>query len=110
MSGWLELLRQQVAAKGVRAVARELGLSKSTVSLAVSGRYPASTRKIEEAVRRVYGEGRALLCPELGEISVATCVRNWEEAQRIGLRTNDPDKLRLFRVCRDCPVRGKEVA
>jgi len=110
MSGWLELLRQQVERKGVRAVAKELGLSASTVSLVVTGRYPASTRKIEDAVRRAYGEGRELECPVLGRIAVEECVRNWEEAQRVGLRTNDPDKLRLFRTCRACPAREREVA
>ena len=105
MSGWLRLLKQQVEAKGVRRVAQELSLSKSTVSLVVTGRYPASTRKIEEAVRRVYGEGKEVRCPVLGQVPVEACVRYWEEAQRVGLRTNDPEKLRLFFVCRGCPLR-----
>lgn len=54
---WLELLRRMCAERGSQAkVAEELGLSKTTVSLVLAGKYPARSEAIGAAVLEVYGQ------------------------------------------------------
>ena len=102
---WLSILRDQVAAKGLPAVAADLGVAKSTVCMVAGGKYPASTQRIEGRVLVVYG-GASCACPVLGTIDAAVCAANQERARRIGLRAGNPETLRLFKTCSNCPVRG----
>ena len=102
---WLSILRGQVAAKGLPAVARELGVVKSTVSMVVNGKYPASTDRIQARVLATYG-GQTVTCPVLGGIDAAACAANQDRAKRIGLRAGNPETLRLFKTCSNCPVRA----
>lgn len=102
---WLSMLRDQVAARGLPAVAKDLGVAKSTISMAVNGKYPARTDKIEARVLAVYG-GATVVCPVLGAIDAAVCAANQDRARRIGLRAGNPETLRLFKTCSTCPVRG----
>jgi len=103
--GWLEILRDQVAAHGLPVVARELGVAKSTVCMVAKGTYPARTDKIEARVLAVYG-GATVTCPVLGGIDAAACAAHQDRAKRIGLRAGNPETLRLFKCCSNCPVRG----
>jgi len=103
--GWLEILRDQVVVKGLPIVARELGVAKSTVCMVAKGTYPARTDKIEARVLAVYG-GATVTCPVLGSIDAAACAANQDRAKRIGLRAGNPETLRLFKCCSNCPVRG----
>ena len=103
--GWLEILRDQVAVKGLPIVARELGVAKSTICMVAGGKYPASTKRIEARVLAVYG-GATVVCPVLGSIDAAACAANQDRAKRIGLRAGNPETLRLFKCCSNCPVRG----
>lgn len=102
---WLDILRDRVAALGLVAVAKDLGTAKSTVSMVVNGKYPARTDKIEAKVFAVYG-GQTVACPVLGGIDAAACAANQDRAKRIGLRAGNPETLRLFKTCSNCPVRG----
>lgn len=102
---WLSILRDQVAAKGLPTVARELGVVKSTVSMVVNSKYPASTDRIQARVLATYG-GQTVTCPVLGGIDAAACATNQDRAKRIGLRAGNPETLKLFKTCSNCPVRG----
>lgn len=102
---WLSILRDQIAAKGLPAVATELGVAKSTISMVAGGKYPARTDRIEARVLAVYG-GATVACPVLGAIDTATCAGNHDRARRIGLRAGNPETLRLFKTCSNCPVCG----
>lgn len=104
---WLSLLRDQVAVKGLPAVAKDLGVAKSTVCMVVGDKYPASTTRIEARVLAVYG-GATVACPVLGGIDAAVCAGNQARARRIGLRAGNPETLRLFKQCSNCPVRGEK--
>lgn len=104
---WLDILRDRVAVLGLVTVAKELGTAKSTVSMVVNDKYPAKTDRIEARVLAVYG-GATVACPVLGGIDAATCAANQERARRIGLRAGNPQTLRLFKCCSNCPVRGSK--
>ncbi|WP_320034825.1 hypothetical protein [Halarcobacter sp.] len=51
----LEILRQQINEKSIGKVAKELGVSKATISLVKRGKYP-NPYKIYAKVRETYGE------------------------------------------------------
>lgn len=102
---WLEILRRQAEANGRSTVARELGVSASTISLVLADKYPASTDSIEARVMAIYGRDGLILCPELGEVTPATCVGCWERAHKIGVRCGNPATIRLHKACMKCDLR-----
>jgi len=102
---WLEILRRQTANKSTAAVARELGVSPTTISLVLSGKYGASTDRIERRVMRIYGAGDGIDCPVLGRITPLRCVETWERAGRIGSRAGNPRTIRLYKACLKCDLR-----
>lgn len=99
------ILRQQVGDKGQTAVARELAISRSALSLLLAGKYGASTSKMETRVRSIYGHGGKIPCPVLKETTPSTCATNYERARKIGLKAGNPATLRLFKTCLNCPIR-----
>lgn len=103
---WIEILRQQVALKGPKQVAKELGVSRTTVDLVCQEKYPASTEHIEARVRRIYGTTGKVACLVLGEISPARCAETWRKARDIGSKAGNPETLKLYRACINCNVRG----
>lgn len=103
---WMEILRRQVDAKGASVVAREMGISPSTVSLVLSGKYGASTARIERLVMQIYGDGEGINCPELGRITPLKCVETWERAGKIGSRAGNPRTIRLYKACLKCDLRN----
>ena len=73
---WMKLLTEAVARSNKTKVALELGVSRTTISLVMSGNYPASTDKIAERVLNTYGR---VVCPFLGvEITLAECKKHHE--------------------------------
>ena len=102
---WVEMLKQEVAAKGLKQVGKELGVSKSTVSLVCQGKYPAATEKIQERVAAIYGNNGKVTCPVLGVISPNRCAEIRERAKRIGGMAGNPETLRLYKTCVKCGVR-----
>lgn len=103
---WMEILRRQVQARGASVVARELGVSPTTVSLVLSGKYGASTARVERLVVRIYGSGDGIDCPELGKITPLKCVETWERAGKIGSRAGNPRTIRLYKACLKCDLRS----
>ena len=104
----ISILRQQVEARGQGAVSRELGVSKASVSLILSGKYQASTEHIEARVMKLYGGREGLICPHQGrEISPAECADLYGRAVSVGLRaTGNPATLRQYHACQHCTIRS----
>lgn len=104
---WLEMLKKEVAAKGPKQAAKELGVSRSTVDLVCQGKYPASTQKIKDRVLRIYGENGLVSCPAAdGDfISADLCADRWNKAKKIGMRASNPETLKLYKTCINCFVR-----
>jgi len=98
------LLTLHIDRKGRPEVARELGISKATISLILNDKYQASTNTIEAKIMAIYGNDGKVCCGLLGEISVADCTRNHDLAQRIRSAGN-PDTIRLHNACRNCTLR-----
>ncbi len=97
MSDWRVLLAEEAARTSIAATARRIGYSRTSVSLALAGKYPGQTDKLAEAVRAALG---TLVCPHL-ELSVtpADCAVNASGPAP----TSSPEALRLWRACQACP-------
>ncbi|UQZ89559.1 hypothetical protein C4J81_10225 [Deltaproteobacteria bacterium Smac51] len=104
----LDILRKRVDQHGQATVARELQLSKTAVSQFLSGKYQASTARIEERIMNLYGDSDKLICPhQEKEISPMECAQTYERAMSIGLRaTGNPETLRQHHACQHCRIRS----
>ncbi|MDA8085915.1 MAG: helix-turn-helix transcriptional regulator [Nitrospiraceae bacterium] len=104
---WQELLKREAEDKGQAQVAKELGVNKSTISLVLSGKYPAGTEKIEERVMNIYGNNGQVSCPGRGneEISPSACAETRKRAKDIGLNAGNLRSLKLYKTCLKCAVR-----
>ncbi|GAB6035798.1 hypothetical protein JCM15519_03570 [Fundidesulfovibrio butyratiphilus] len=93
---WLALLEEEAARTSIAAVARRLGYARTSVSLALSGKYPGTTDKLAATVLAVLG---TVDCPHLGfPVSPARCAANSGK-----MPTSSPGDLRLWRACQACP-------
>jgi hypothetical protein len=95
---WLEILRASVDRSGVVATAGLIGMSHTTVSLALAGRYPAKTKRL---ARRVLERLGIVTCPHLGEAMPAVVCAGWRNRP---IPQSDPAKLRHWSACRRCPI------
>ena len=103
---WIEILKREVEAKGPKQVAKELGISRSAVDLVCHGKYNASTAKIEQRVKKIFGnDNGGITCPVLGSISPNTCSEKWNLAKKIGMKAGNPETLKLYKTCMNCSVR-----
>lgn len=96
---WMDLLKAAVAAKGNnrRAVATELGISRTAVSRVLDEKYGAKTDNVAAKVIERYGR---VTCPHLGvEISLAEC-KNYHTGQ---VPTSSPRAMKHWRTCQTCP-------
>lgn len=93
---WLALLAAEASRTTIAATARRLGYSRTTVSLALAGKYPGGTDKLASTVQRILG---GATCPHLGRtVTAAECAANSDE-----MPTSSPAALRLWRACQTCP-------
>ena len=104
--GWMKILEEETRKKGNATVARELGISASAVSLVLSGKYPASTDKIEKRIMGIYGADGMIDCPILGLIKPDKCATSWERAKKIGMKAGNPATIRLYKACAACELRN----
>jgi len=97
---WLTLLTAAVNGSSKAQVALDLGVSRTTISLVMNGKYPASTEKIESLVMALYSR---VECPHLGEsIPITECKRHCSE----NAPTSSPRAMRLWRACQTCQNNG----
>lgn len=105
MSQWIEILKREVEAKGPKVVAQELGINRTTVDLVCQDKYQASTDKVIERVKKVYGHDGNVLCPVLDIITPLRCAELWNKAKKIGMKASNPETLKLYKTCLNCSVR-----
>lgn len=96
-------LREEVDKKGISQVAKELGVSKTTVYLVLQGKYK-SMERLMARIQAIYG-AKGILCPVLGEITPDICSQKWELAKVIGLKAGNPETLKLYKACQKCALR-----
>ncbi|ADP87628.1 helix-turn-helix domain-containing protein [Nitratidesulfovibrio vulgaris] len=98
MPDWLALLHKAVEGRTKAAVARELGVSRPSVSLLLAGRYPGRTDHMAARVLAVYGR---IACPHLSaDITTAQC-----RSMSGPVPTSSPAAIRHWRACQACPHR-----
>lgn len=98
MADWFELLKAQVAAKGVVVVAKELGYRNHTgVSLALKSRYPGRTDALARNVLATY---HTVECPHTGQTQHRS--RCAEIVSRTA-PTHNPLAMQHWRACQRCP-------
>jgi len=100
MKDWLTILKQAVEKSSRQAVADRLEVSRTTISLVMSGQYPAKTDKIAAKVLDVYAR---LTCPHSGaEITYAEC----RALSTSSVPTSSPQAMRHWRACQSCAYKG----
>ena len=95
---WREILQAQCQARGLAAVATQLGYSKATLSLVCSGKYGAHTDKIEEAVLEHFG---VVACPFEGQVLSVQVCRSWSQRD---VPTSSSWALQHWCACQACPL------
>jgi len=100
MNDWLTILSAKVAATSNQAVADELGVSRTTISLVLADKNPAKTDKIAAKVIDAYGR---VTCHHTGiEITHAECRTTSTSATP----TSSPQAMRQWRACQSCALKG----
>lgn len=96
MKDWMTLLQEAVIATSMTAVAFKLDVSRTTISLVLSGQYPAKTDKVAAKVLDVYAR---LTCPHTGvEITYGEC----RTTATAPTPTSSPQAMRQWRACQSC--------
>jgi hypothetical protein len=102
MTMWLELLQKAVAASNRTQVAATLGVSRTSVSLLLSGKYGAGTSKMAELVIQTYTRTS---CPYLGrDIPKSEC----DSHANAAIPTSSPRAMKHWRACITCPNKRSE--
>lgn len=96
---WVVLVEQRIEQLGsIQKVADELGYARSSLSLAIRGKYVGSTERLEETVLKVLG---SVHCPILDKsLEADECVQFREREAP----TQNPAEMRFWRACQKCPV------
>jgi len=102
---WIGLLRaEQAKGKSVSQIAREIGLARPSVSMLLSGTYPARSLDLVTAkhgARVVEIYRHQILCPHLRtSIAKEVCRRH----AATPMSTSNPDRLSQWAACRRCPL------
>lgn len=105
---WLALLKaERAAGKSVSEIAREVEMPRSSVSMLISGTYPAASLDL---VSRKHGAAVVLkyraqvLCPYLRRGIAPQDCAGFAAAP---MSTSNPDKLRHWNACRRCAQNPK---
>lgn len=102
---WMNLLNDAITAYnaqsknrrgGIKKAAEKLGVSRSTISLIVSGQYIASTEHVAKKVMTVFAK---LHCPHLEtDINHIQC-RDYSDRKA---PTTSPRQMKFWRACQSC--------
>lgn len=96
---WVELLATYADRNGQKAAGAKIGRSGGYVSRVVRRNYTGSYAEAEQLVVARLGDGN-VVCPEFGEISRASCLRN---RRRTAPPTNFLQR-RFSEACPACPL------
>lgn len=102
---WIALLRKQVQnGKSISQIARETGMARPSVSMLLSGTYPAQSLDLVTAKHgaRVFALYRdQVLCPHQRKGLAPDRCRDLAAAP---MSTSDPEQIAQCRACRRCPL------
>lgn len=96
-AAWLELLRSEAAASSMTAVAGRLGISRTAVSLCLSGKYGAKTDRVAAKVLDILGE--SVDCPAQGAVIAK---RHCRDLSTRKAPTHNPVAMQHWRTCQRC--------
>lgn len=97
---WMKMLQDAVSKSTMTDVALRLGVSRTSISLVMSDKYPSSTDRIAARVIDIYGK---VDCPYLQtHIRLGEC----REYSAAAIPTSSPRALRHWRACQKCQHRG----
>lgn len=100
---WLAALRAVAAERSIAEAGRRIGMARSSVSLILSGKYPAQTDKVEATVRaKLLGR---VSCPAMGE---AIALDRCRDISSRPFSAASGRAARQFSTCQSCPFRPKE--
>ncbi len=102
---WIALLRaERERGKSVSQIAREVGMARPSVSMLLSGSYPAQSLDLATAkhgARVVQAYRDQVLCPHVRRgIPLDQC-RSLAAAP---MSVSNPEKLKQWRSCQRCPL------
>jgi len=92
---WLALLQREVDRSSRQKVADQLGVSRTTVSLVLAGKYGAATDAVAQRVLSTFGH---IDCPVMGKILPKQC----EAYHSRPAPLNNPVAMQHFRICQSC--------
>ncbi len=102
MSDWMTLLAEAAKKTSMTTVALQIGVSRTAISLVLSGKYPSSTENIAAKVIDAFGK---VGCPYLQtNIRQSEC-RDYNSS---AIPTSSPRALRHWRACQACPERSEK--
>ncbi|GLS86656.1 hypothetical protein GCM10010873_16300 [Cypionkella aquatica] len=102
---WVQLLRTEVDVKrrSIAAVARDIGMPRPSLSMLLSGTYPAGLDKVSAkfaavVISKFRGQ---VLCPHLRKgIGIDVCKGH----ALAPMKMSAPDELKFWAACRACPL------
>ena len=96
----LDQLRDVASRDGMRKTAKLLGVSHTTLSLILHGKYPANNKGVLDRAERLL-QNEPVDCPALGAISVIDCLQ-WQARARQPLAATSSHAAKVCRACRAC--------
>lgn len=100
---WVQLLRAEInKGRSIAAVAADIGMPRPSLSMLISGTYPARLDKVSTkyAARVVSLFRGQVLCPHLRQgIGAEVCKAN----AAAPMSMSSPEKLQFWAACRACP-------
>lgn len=95
-TNWMAMLQKAVDEGTQTAVAKRLDVSRTTVSLILSGKYPGKTDRMAARVVRVFGQ---VQCTHTGQLIEQTVCVSYATRS---VPLNNPLELSQWRACRNC--------
>lgn len=93
---WFILLTQAAEASSCTEVARKLGVSRTSISLLLAGKYPGNTERMKKRIIAMFG---GHICPQSGlRVDSSQCQRRRAEP----MPTANPHVLHQWRECASC--------
>jgi len=97
MVDWLDLLKTEVAKSNITQVANTIGYARTSVSLALNGKYVGSTDKLAAAVIEAFSD--RFQCPHLKQaITKDDCLSFHTRS----IPQSNASALRHWRACQSC--------
>lgn len=102
--GWLELLQTEADRTSIGAVAQLLDYSRTSISLALGGKYPGGTANMEAKVMATLGTARMVDCPYSG---LAIPAEHCRDLSTRRAPTHNPTLMGQWGACQQCQNKCK---